>query len=401
MVTNVTPEDTQVIPRPAAAAQATPTRSNRTFLVAGLVGIVLAILAGGGALAVVGFGSGTGLFGGADPESASPPQTTEESTLSEEPTEEPEGASVPPHAPPDPAFDLLLPPLKSLTTAPIMLPAELPNELENVGINENLEGDRYGLTFLTTPPEELVGGWGRYETIGSLQAVPTSEVEPDQRFEATSTEYVELPDGTEATLSYMEPVAEVAMYDPQWEGTFDKNGYTYSLEMADYGKENVKQALSTVVEVRGEVPGTSEEFSETTESGSTAPLGDDFIADAEEAAEDYYQAAGMEDWEYTYEHLDSETQSMFTLEEWSQKNQYYWELNSITYDILSVEVVPNSEELLTEVVVRITGEDGSSFIRTTYWVQEDGEWLHRFSQEEIDLFMPHLSYEEFVEANGG
>ena len=47
------------------------------------------------------------------------------------------------------------------------------------------------------------------------------------------------------------------------------------------------------------------------------------------------------------------------------------------------------------------GEDGSSFVRTTYWVLEDGEWLHRFSQEEIDLFMPDLSYEEFVEANGG
>ena len=106
----------------------------------------------------------------------------------------------------------------------------------------------------------------------------------------------------------------------------------------------------------------------------------------------------MEDWEYTYEHLDSETQSMFTLEEWVQKNQYYWNLSSITYDILSVEVVPDSEELLTEVAVRVTGEDSSSFVRTTYWVLEDGEWLHRFGQEEIDLFMPDLSYEEFVEA---
>jgi hypothetical protein len=27
---------------------------------------------------------------------------------------------------------------------------------------------------------------------------------------------------------------------------------------------------------------------------------------------------------------------------------------------------------------------------------EDGEWRHRFSQEEYDLFMPDASYEEFV-----
>ncbi len=56
------------------------------------------------------------------------------------------------------------------------------------------------------------------------------------------------------------------------------------------------------------------------------------------------------------------------------------------------------EELLTEVTVRVTGEDGSSSLRTTYWILENGEWLHRFSEEEIELFMPELSFEEFVEA---
>ena len=37
--------------------------------------------------------------------------------------------------------------------------------------------------------------------------------------------------------------------------------------------------------------------------------------------------------------------------------------------------------------------------RNTYFVFEDGEWKHRFGQEEKDLFMPDLSYEEFLEAN--
>ncbi len=53
------------------------------------------------------------------------------------------------------------------------------------------------------------------------------------------------------------------------------------------------------------------------------------FADAEAAA-DYYPAAGLEDRAYTYDHLDSVTQSMFTEEEWSQRNQYYWD--TITED---------------------------------------------------------------------
>jgi hypothetical protein len=131
-----------------------------------------------------------------------------------------------------------------------MLPAELPTAFENVGLNENTsEQDRYGLTFLSTPPDELVGGWGRYETIGSLEAIPASEYEPDSGFEATSTEDVTLPDGTEAELNYMEPAVEGAMYGPQWEGTFTRDDYHYSLIMQDYGKEKVEQALSTMVEV--------------------------------------------------------------------------------------------------------------------------------------------------------
>jgi hypothetical protein len=44
------------------------------------------------------------------------------------------------------------------------------------------------------------------------------------------------------------------------------------------------------------------------------------------------------------------------------------------------------------------GEDGSSSIRDTYFVYEDGSWKHRFGREEYDLFMPGASYEEFVEA---
>ena len=35
-------------------------------------------------------------------------------------------------------------------------------------------------------------------------------------------------------------------------------------------------------------------------------------------------------------------------------------------------------------------------IRSTYFVFEDGGWLHRFAQEENDLFKLGVSFEEWV-----
>lgn len=124
-------------------------------------------------------------------------------------------------------------------------------------------------------------------------------------------------------------------------------------------------------------------------------------AEAEQAVGDYYRAAGLEDWDYTYDHLDSRTRSMFTREEWSRKNQWYWDSGHSIYHILSVDPDSSSEDLLTTVQVRVTGEDGSSFVRTTYWVMENGQWKHRFSPEDMDAFMPDRTFEEFVKANGG
>lgn len=64
------------------------------------------------------------------------------------------------NVPPDPAFDRYLPTLKNRTDAPIMLPAELPEELRYFEIDGNHKGDSYSMTFLSNPPNELVGGGG-------------------------------------------------------------------------------------------------------------------------------------------------------------------------------------------------------------------------------------------------
>ncbi len=53
-----------------------------------------------------------------------------------------------------------------------------------------------------------------------------------------------------------------------------------------------------------------------------------------------------------------------------------------------------------EVGVRVyrTFKDGTSITRETLFVEEEGAWKHRFTQEEIDIFMPGTPYEEFVAA---
>jgi hypothetical protein len=138
----------------------------------------------------------------------------------------------------------------------------------------------------------------------------------------------------------------------------------------------------------------SSPISSSSSSASPANL----EAEAEEAAGDYYRAAGSGDWSYTYEHLDTRTQSLFTQEEWFEKNQWFANNGEVTYHILSADMVDGAQERLASVTLRLTYEDGSSSTRTTYFVYEYGSWKHRFGQEEYDLFMPDLSYEEFVEA---
>ena len=49
--------------------------------------------------------------------------------------------------------------------------------------------------------------------------------------------------------------------------------------------------------------------------------------------------------------------------------------------------------------VVLTYTDGSTFFRNNFFVFEDGEWKHRFSQEEDDLVMPDASYEAFAGPN--
>ncbi len=97
---------------------------------------------------------------------------------------------------------------------------------------------------------------------------------------------------------------------------------------------------------------------------------------------------------------DAETQGDFTREEWFEKNQWLADNGEVAYRVDSVHQVGTSTGFFG-VTLTLTYEDGSSSARETYFLYEDGEWRHRFGQEEDALFMPEASFEAFVAAQGG
>jgi hypothetical protein len=144
-------------------------------------------------------------------------------------------------------------------------------------------------------------------------------------------------------------------------------------------------------ELEKEVESQNEEGSQGTASRTTessrpeefqAPRAED---QARAAAEAYYQAVAARNWGYTYEHLDSETRSAYTEQEWFAKNDYLADTGPVTYTIESVVMDSAYPKTVADVAVLLTTTDGSTSVRDTYFVYEGGSWLHRFSPEEYDL----------------
>ena len=122
---------------------------------------------------------------------------------------------------------------------------------------------------------------------------------------------------------------------------------------------------------------------------------------ARAAAEAYYEAVAARSWGYTYDHLDSETQSAYTEQEWFAKNEYLADTGAVTYTIQSVVMDSSAPETFAYVTVVLTATDGSTNVRDTYFVYEDGSWLHRFSPEEYDLLASAPTASVSASADGG
>jgi hypothetical protein len=157
----------------------------------------------------------------------------------------------------DPAFDPLLSTLREMTTAPIMLPANLPPELKNVAIASDTHGDMYTILFLAEEaypkpdPDQIVQDYAHYKVPGTLMAEPANVPMPDFSAggaEVTDLGNVTLPNCTVADLKRVEP-PEGTNAVPFTYGTFEEGGhrYTLRLEIDSPTGRLARQTLSTMV----------------------------------------------------------------------------------------------------------------------------------------------------------
>lgn len=306
------PQTDQVIPEPPPTTQNVlyaPRRRKRFWVNAAAISLLLLVSVG--AVAALALNSGLNPLGGSDPQ---PAGDRGNESASKEDTVGPKPASISPDAPPDPAFDRILPTLRSRTTSLTMLPAKLPDVLKNVAIQSSVpNGNRYGILFFGDPQDDVVEDFGGASVVATLAVVPNSEAEANQYNQATSVETVKLPDGTEAKLRRMEPVRQVRSKAPYWEGGYVKNGQSFTLTTTNgmVTKEDVEQALSTMVQVK---------WSEDEPTApSTQPNPDEEAL--EEFGHEYDEANRSGDWGTTYSMLDEESQQQFTEEEWAKKQQ--------------------------------------------------------------------------------
>lgn len=285
----------------------------------------------------------------------------------------------------------------------------------------------YTLTLLDDTSEEMAA-----QILTSMVEVPRTEqsdTSEEEKVEGFVYDYHEavVRQDWDATYSMLDETSRQEFTEEEWaekqQAVRDAEGSPAPLGSVDVRfQEGVSDAPATVIlnyedgtqetmvagvpmavtseEEAGEPKRTLTEEEISYLEGLSEDEGDDLQSEVGEAAGDYYRAAGVGDWDYTYDALDSETRSGFTREEWSQKNQWFFDNGPAVYNIESVDIDESSPESLAEVVVRLTGNDGSSSTRITYFVYEDGEWKHRFSQEEKDLFGPGVPFGEWVEAQG-
>lgn len=326
--------------------EASVPRPRRTMLITGAASAVVLLLTLPVALAPLSSGSavpstapGHPPITGIDSEPTVPAEPEPTAPKPAPPSEPEPAASVPPDAPPDPAFDALLPTLQQTTTAPIMLPAELPEELKNVAIDSSYGGDEYGILFLAQPTGNVVEDYVHAYDAGTIRSTPDPEEVSPEFFDASREETVELPDGTAATLRYLEPSMEGGNAAPFWEGRFEKEGQTYivNVPLVDPNGDMARGLLTSMVEVP--------------DSGEQVSAEQRFIFD-------YYAAVGREDWAATYSMLDAASKLQFTEEEWIRKQQVR-------------EAASGAPPVESAIIAEISGE-GAGFTATVNLAYEDG-----------------------------
>ena len=339
------PQAEQVIPQPVAAAQGVGyggRRRRRVWVNAAMFSLI--VLLGVGAIAALAFKDTLGLLGASDQRltgngEATPPQ----SEVGREPTSPGPAPSAPPSS--EEALE------------------DFGREYDEAHRSGDWEAT-YSMLLESTQQNFTEGEWAeKQQTLRDAEGTPA----PLESVNVVGAGSSDLP----ATVTFVH-------------------------------EDGTEEAMNVVESDSGEPERvmTGQEIAELEALSSSGPDEqgiEEIEAEVEEAAGDYYRAAGVEDWSYTYENLDEETRSGFTEEEWSQKNQWLADNGEVIYRVDSAYPVGTSTEYLA-VSLTLTYEDGTSSTRETYFIYEEGEWKHRFGQEENDLFMPDATFEEFVEA---
>ena len=255
-------------------------------------------------------------------------------------------------------------------------------------------------------------------TLNGVRALPPTDLDqpiesPDNLFVATDLTFENTSGETVAVSSLLEFVLK------------DEDGYSASQTVHTQQRQlaegdiasGEKSSGEIVYEVPPEAKGLQLDYtpflagetytweigdaSQIPGSAETTSTEDRTATDLVQAVEDYYQAVDREDWAYTYQNLDSQTRAMFDEEEWYLKNQWFADIEGLELAAMDVTVNGSPSEQVVGVSVYRTFEDGTVIDRDTLFVFEDGVWKHRFGEEEMGVFMPEASFEEFVAAQQG
>jgi Domain of unknown function (DUF4352)/Excalibur calcium-binding domain len=255
-------------------------------------------------------------------------------------------------------------------------------------------------------------------TLNGVRTLPTTDLDqpvesPDNLFVATDLTFENTSEETVAVSSLLEFVLK------------DEDGYSASqtvhAEQRQLAEGDIAPGQRTSGEIVYEVPPETRglqldynpflagetytwyigDASQIPGSSETVSAEDRTETDLVEAVEDYYQAVDREDWAYTYQNLDSQTRAMFDEEEWYLKNQWFADTEGLELAAMDVAVSGSPSDPVVSVTVYRSFKDGTSIDRGTFFVFEDGVWKHRFGEEEIGIFMPEASFEEFVAVQQG
>ncbi len=367
----------QEIPEPAVPAGGTPLRnSRRRLFLVGAVAALLILVVGTSVLAIVALNSGTSLLGGSEPRPANEANSPSQ------------GNAQDPVPPPEPTQ----PTTTSSSTQPSYEEQE-DAQLEQFArrydeaIRRGDSEATYSMLDESSQQQFTEEEWAQKQQalidVNGLPA-PLDGVTVDQNEEVTDvparvTLYYE--DGTQETI-----VAGVPMVvkDP-----------------SDAGEPKrflTEEEISELEELSSVSPqSTTSATPEATTQSSTFP-GSRREDQVREAVEQYYYAVDYENWAYTYYNLDSESKSLFTQEEWTQKNQWYADNEDLKLATMSIDVYMARGDEEADVTVHRTFEDGTTITRETVFVYEKGWWRHHLTEEEKAIFMPGVPYEEFVAA---